>query len=177
METSEIYAALKTHPQTKDCISNVLPIDQLPVQSALKYNHEGVQFLVINLDASHLPGSHWVAILISPVPGIVNEYFDSYGLRPPEEIEEYLGKNYIHQTKCLQSYTSTICGQWCIYYIWLRCRGYTMRDIVAQFAGNQLRVNNDRYVNRVINQEFTGVDEPVIDRPFSVSQISREKRF
>ena len=176
METSEIYAALKTHKQTTHCIASVLPIDQLPVQSTLKFNKEGVQFIVVNLDSSDLPGSHWVALLISPVPGILNEYFDSYGLPPPNDIEKYIGNNYIRQTKCLQNFTSTICGQWCIYYIWLRCRGYTMRDITAQFDEEHLG-SNDRYVNRVINQEFTGVDEPVIDRPFSVSQISREKRF
>ncbi|KAJ8050089.1 hypothetical protein HOLleu_03153 [Holothuria leucospilota] len=36
--------------------------------------------LVINLDPSHLPGSHWVAVFISKERH--GEYFDSYGLPP-----------------------------------------------------------------------------------------------
>ena len=173
METSEIYSALKTNVLTKDCIANVVPIDQLPDPSNLNYNNEGVQFLVINLDTSDLPGSHWVAVLVSPAPTILNEYFDSYGLNPPGIIEEYLGKNFIHQKKSLQSHTSTICGQWCIYYILYRCKGYTMRDIVAPFR-EKSKASNDDHVNKVVNEMFTDVQEPLIDKPFTKLQISRQ---
>lgn len=174
METSEIYAGLKTHVHTNDCIKRVCAIDQLPVKSHLKYTKNGIAFIVVNLDPSYLPGSHWVAIRISPSRKIISEYFDSYGNDPNDTIEQYIGGNYIAQTKQLQSASSTICGQWCMYYIWYRCRGYTLSEIVSQFSSNTEK--NDDIVNEKINLEFTGKDVPILDVEFISSQVSKSLR-
>lgn len=173
METKEIFAALKTNTLTKKCIADVLPFDLLPDKSTVKYNELGLQYFVVNLDSSDKPGSHWVAILVSPVHKIYNEYFDSYGLEPTAEIREYLGGNYLKQCRELQSSESTVCGQWCMYYVWLRCRGYTLRDIIKPFA-NSRREENDEYVNKIINAEFSSPSQPIFDREF-ISQVSHAK--
>ena len=171
METSEIYAGLKTHPLTKDCIERVCASDELPDKSTLKYNEDGITFIVVNLDPSYLPGSHWVAIRLGASKKIITEYFDSYGQDPDETIQTYIGANYIAQTKQLQSPMSTICGQWCMYYILYRCRGYSLTEFVSQFNKN-LKLN-DKIVNEYINSEFTGAHEPLMDLDFWASQISQ----
>lgn len=173
METNEIYAGLKTNTMTRDCIADVLPIDLLPEKTLVEYNAHGIKFFVVNLDSSDEPGSHWVAMLISPMPKIYNEYFDSYGLEPAQEIKDYLGANYIMQRRELQGSKSTVCGQWCMYYVWLRCRGYTLRDIIAPFASCSPE-ENDKYVNKIINEQFLSPDQPIFDKKF-ISQISRSK--
>lgn len=174
METSEIYASLKTNTLTRECVGGVVALDLLPRKEHIKYNEHGITFFIVNLDTSDKPGSHWVAILISPVREIYNEYFDSYGLKPPTEIADYLDNNYIMQSKCLQSFQSTICGQWCIFYVWHRCRGYTLSDITSKFRGKTLS-ENDVFINRIINDEFIGEHEPILDENFISSQISRKK--
>lgn len=175
METNEIYAGLKTHPLTKECIERVCAIDELPNKSDLKYNRNGIVFIVVNLDPSYLPGSHWVALRLAASKKIITEYFDSYGRDPNEAIQSYLGVNYIAQSKQLQSATSTICGQWCMYYIWFRCRGYTLTEIVAQFKNLKAK-ENDKIVNECVNKEFTGVNEPILDVDFWTSQTSMSFR-
>jgi hypothetical protein len=44
--------------------------------------------LVLNLDSSDEPGSHWVAVLLD-LENRVFEFFDSYGDAPPAEVKEF----------------------------------------------------------------------------------------
>ena len=92
METKDIYRALKSNNTTRDIFVGVYPSDKLPAISALYLQSEDTkQAYVINLDPSHLPGSHWVAVFCDHSG---NEYFDSYGLPPIlERITRFLGKN------------------------------------------------------------------------------------
>lgn len=172
METNEIYAALKTKKETKHCVDRVCAIDELVGRNKLKYNSNGVTFLVVNLDKSYDPGSHWVALCIPASEKGIAEYFDSYGNSPNKVLKDYLGVNYIHQTRQLQGITTTICGQWCIYYIWCRCRGYTISEITNTFKHKSTE-ENDEFVNAIINEEFTGEDEPIQDQEFWSSQIAQ----
>lgn len=133
--------------------------------------------MVVNLDPSYKSGSHWVALCISPSDFAADEYFDSYGLPPCNTILNYLEGKYIFSKKQLQSFTSTICGQWCIFYIWKRCQGLGLDEIVAQFKGSQPE-KNDAYVNNVVNKHFTGKKQKVCDVDFFYRQtaLSFEQR-
>ena len=64
----------------------VFPSDQLPEPT--KQKPFG---MVVNLDPSTKPGSHWVAIYVSEFN--VSEYFDSYGF-PPQipSIKKFLSR-------------------------------------------------------------------------------------
>lgn len=171
METNEIYAALKTKKETKDSIDRVCAIDELIEKNKIKYNSSGITFVVVNLDKSYEAGSHWVALCIPADEKNIAEYFDSYGNTPNELLSNYLGGKYIMQTRQLQGLTSTICGQWCIYYIWCRCRGYTLSEISNTFKYKS-QEENDEFINDTINEEFTGENEPIQDQEFWSSQIA-----
>ena len=142
MDTQEIFASLKTNEITKDCFFNVYPIDKLPAKNTVKYNEKGESFLVINLDPSYKGGSHWIALCISPSEYCADEYFDSYGRKPPKIIKNYLDGNYINQKKQLQSHFSTVCGQWCIFYILKRCEGLSLLDITSLFSKSNPQQND-----------------------------------
>jgi hypothetical protein len=172
MNTAEIYACLKSNPQTKSCIEDVVPVDYLPEKSGIKYNEAGVGYLVVNLDPSYMSGSHWIAICLKTGPGSINEYFDSYGLEPPQKIKQYLGANYIRQTRQLQGFHSTICGQWCIFYIWRKCQGYSLSEITNKFHG-KTKKENDKLVNLIVNEEFAGKNHQLLDKKFWISQVSQ----
>lgn len=70
---------------------------------------------IVNLDKSSGPGSHWVAYYKM---GDNIEYFDSFGnLRPPKEVEKYLGNNISYNHHAYQSYNSVNCGHLCLEFL------------------------------------------------------------
>jgi len=83
---------------------------------------------IVNLDTVGGKGTHWVCYFNSPEEKYV-EYFDSYGLAPPEELEKYLltsRKQITYNTIELQSRNSQLCGYYCIYYMRMRNCGVEM---------------------------------------------------
>ena len=86
-------------------------------------------FYIINLDDLNSPtnGTHWTAFYY-----YCNriEYFDSYGLKPPQIISE--NYNYIYKSSQLQSYLSKACGYFCLYFIYHRFHGVSFYQIIKQ---------------------------------------------
>jgi len=90
--------------------------------------------IVCNLDASHRPGTHWVAIYIASTGE--REYFDLLGHRPPKLLETYLNrwlKQWSFNNRQIQSVSSDVCGFYCVYFCILRAKNITMHAIVASF--------------------------------------------
>ena len=64
-------------------------------------------------------GTHWVCIYNDEKSDKV-EYFDSFGLVPPNEVIKYMkttNKNIIYNDSHIQNMNSILCGYYCIYYI------------------------------------------------------------
>ena len=106
--------------------------------------------LVCNVDPSHRPGTHWVAIYVDSREKRA-EYFDSMGREPCTKIKTYLDrwcKRWTYNDRQLQSVVSMLCGHYCIYFCVLRSYGITMREIV-----NSLRTDtafNDALVHAFV---------------------------
>lgn len=89
--------------------------------------------LVLNTDKHDEKGSHWLAVYIQDQRTL--EFFDSFGLPPDvygEDITRFI-KRYcrIQWNKIpLQSLTSNVCGQYCIYFIVKRSQGHCMKSII-----------------------------------------------
>jgi hypothetical protein len=111
----ELEEILKNEPGFRGVFSQ----DLLPKQ--IKKRECGI----VNLDTVGGKGTHWVCYFNSPEEKYV-EYFDSYGLAPPEELQKYLftsRKQIIYNTAELQNRDSELCGYYCIDYIKTRnCR-------------------------------------------------------
>ena len=100
--------------------------------------------IVFNLDPSHLPGSHWVAVYLD-FNGHA-EYFDSTGLPPDPACCQLLRRvcpriPIKKNTVALQDRTQ-VCGQFCVAFLKLRCRGYSFDDTIHQLNFK----DNDRAV-------------------------------
>jgi len=138
MNTLDIYNKLKHFK----CFNGVFPRDKLPNAK------NGV--IIINTDKSNQPGEHWVAVAVNNEEP--SEYFDSFGLPPLyNEITEYLGQgNYgwFNNTSTLQSLNSTTCGNYCVLFATLRCRGYKFFDILNLFTNSTFL--NDKFVSEII---------------------------
>ena len=175
METSEIFASLKVNEEMKRAFDGVYPIDMLPEKHQVNYDKYGQAYMVVNLDPHYKTGSHWVSLCISPNDDLYDEYFDSYGQEPPKIVREYLGNNYLWQCKQLQNDLSTICGQWCMFYIREKCRKRALTEIVGTFPGKDT-LENDKKVNAIVNREFDAPPHGIVDTSFLTKQVARMLR-
>lgn len=110
--------------------------------------------MVLNLDESHEPGSHWVALFLD-LKRRSFEYYDSYGERAPREVKafyEQLAKldgskdirwSYKENTKEHQQANSE-CGVYSIHFIVRRLSGTSFRqavnDIIRDEQMNRMRL-------------------------------------
>jgi len=110
----------KGHDNKKQCLMN--EVCEIRVQQALANGTKSIG-IVYNLDPHYKSGSHWVANYID-LAGHSCYYFDSYGMKPPPQIETFMKWLAVQDpTMKLQSnarrlqYSNTECGMYCIYMI------------------------------------------------------------
>ena len=111
---------------------------------------------IVNTDPASKPGTHWVAFYFPNKDH--GEFFDSYGQTPGfyhRGFENFLNKNsyrwtYNHTT--LQSLNSSVCGQYCLWYLLHRCRGISISRTLYYFRKS--KEWNDRMVEHFICNRF-----------------------
>lgn len=125
MNTLDIIKILGNNKNAKQSFHGVYPADMLPEI------HSYPASLVINLDPSTLPGSHWVVLYFSKAGTC--EYFDSYGQEPPKQIKKYItryARHYTYNNLQVQDFATVSCGHMCIYYIVFRSKGFAAKYII-----------------------------------------------
>ena len=130
MNTLQIKRALERNRFTKKNFCGVFAADMLP-----KSVDAFPCGFIANTDPSTKPGTHWVAFYFPS--GEKGEFFDSYGY-PPEHYGESF-KLYNIETwnnRKIQNSWSEVCGQYCIFYLYQKSRGYSMSEIVNMFTNN-----------------------------------------
>ena len=85
---------------------------------------------IVNLDKSGGPGTHWVAWFKN---GKNKIYFDSYGIQPPKEVIEYLGKGIGYNTDQVQPMEEVFCWHLCLYVLKELNDGVDFQSILNNF--------------------------------------------
>lgn len=165
MNTKEIRLLATTHHQTNKIFNGVFAADELP-----RKKKEGIY--IVNLDESHKPGSHWVAIEIVSKKGEPHFYFDSYGLPPKKmSVKKILRPKYTFNRKRLQHVLSTACGQWCLYFLLRRSQGWTPLKIFEPFKIKNSLVN-DHVISYLVEKNYKSKSwKKVIDINFLKKQL------
>jgi hypothetical protein len=127
------------------------PCDEIPNFTENEYS------IIVNVDNSNLPGSHWTALVIR---GNNAYYFDSFGRLydnfsfPPDYRENLqnicLGKKVIFQEKVLQGFHSNTCGEYCIYFIDQLEKRIKFTDIFRSFTENLK--SNDKKIMKLYSK-------------------------
>ena len=170
MDNTTINHVLKKHPLTKKYFKGVYSRNTLPKFENDKRRRK--MFLVVNTDPSYKDGSHWIVLMLN-THGKKNIYFDSYGLPPQYYVfKKFLENNYTYSKKQVQHPLSTACGQWCIFFIWEKCKGKHLNRILKFFTKNDF-LGNDHVMNLLVEKNFK-TKEKIVDRPFLKKQIARE---
>ena len=169
MDGSQLQTCLKSDRYTAPIFKGVFPSNMLPKQKISRLPCG----IIANTDPADKPGEHWVAFYID-INGKA-EYFDSYGQRPTlSYFKDFLKLNskgnYIRNTMPLQGSFSSVCGQYCLFYLLHRSRNWTMGEITGFFTRD--KNSNDFFVNEFISDHFD-LNTKISDTNFMLNQISR----
>lgn len=150
MNTSQLQCVIDCDPEMKKHISGVYAANELPHIIWKPSNG-----FIANTDPIYSPGQHWIAFYFNE-NGFM-EFFDSYGNSPEQfspYFKQYMG-NYPSikvNKKRLQSNDTIVCGQYCLFYLMCRTRGYSMHQIV-DFFNSDFHLN-DQFVYHFIDERF-----------------------
>ena len=164
MNTIEIDRILFSDKYCGPIFHGTYAIDELP-----SFQHG---CFVVNLAPSSHPGTHWVTIYKDIIGHV--EYFDSGAKDPPGQLIEWWGrrKKFVKNPYVLQNAYTAVCGQYCIYYLTLRCRGIGMKHVLQSF--DQDKVHNDLMVYRFVQRKLRSQSSVTViyeDRPLSQSAV------
>ena len=138
LHTNEIYNKILSDDYAKISFIGVFPFDVQPIITCYPAS------LVFNTDPYGKNGQHWVAIYVDENKN--SEFFDSFGLSPAayglDKYLEKLSKNYFYNQQQLQGFDSNTCGYYCIFFIKLKARGYSLKKILSFFKNEDLKYND-----------------------------------
>lgn len=152
MNTQQLLNVLKHDPYTSEFNCKVLPLNHF-----LEYSATTSSLMIINYDTCDEPGSHWVAVFINKNKKI--EYFDSYGMLPiyssvTEKLSDLSHNKGLAFNKIRFQGNSTVCGQYCLVYLLLKARGYSLKQVQNIFHKTETFVERDLVANYFINEKF-----------------------
>lgn len=168
MEGSQIRNMLYTDIATRQCFIGVYPSDGIPT-----YNIRYPAACVVNTHNHRGPGEHWTALYIKSPEDV--EFFDSYGKHPVQlstDINEYIQrfKSGIRNRFQIQMWGSEVCGAYCVYYLYHRCRGRSMDAVLSPFGNEGSKINDEcRKNNDICVREF-------VERFFSKPKDNSRRR-
>ncbi len=130
----------------------VLPCDYLP-KTPLK---DLPAMVIFNTDPSTEPGQHWLAVYVNKDG--VSSFFDSFGRGPknpsfPKIVQDFLKNNSIrvqYSNKQIQDFTSDVCGQHCVFFLYHMSKGYVYENIVKMYYDDPIK--NDTMVVRFVKR-------------------------
>lgn len=147
--TEDLENIISQEPIMSKFVLGVYAADMLPI--SIFSRNVG---LIANTDEASYSGKHWIAIFI---PDSGNpEFFDPLGYGPNHYIshfENFLvnrGPDYRYNAQKIQSDTSSNCGLFCIFFLYLRSRTVPFQDIVESFS-NQPSKNDVKVLNFMRN--------------------------
>ena len=147
LDSCEIYGSLASHPKTSKIFLDVFSWDTIPIHiKSKKFS------FICNLSKAEHTGTHWIAIYSD---GSYMDIFDSYcaiknrvTTSRLKKLSNNMNLPIRYNRKRLQSDISNVCGHYCIAFIILRSKNYTIRQISSLFSSNFEK--NDHHIRKYV---------------------------
>jgi hypothetical protein len=97
----------------------------------LKKTSQANECMVINLDHSRNPGTHWTCLFVNDG---VSVYFDPFGLEPPREVIAYCKEPRYFSSFPIQKFNEVICGHLSIYMLHRLSSGDNFYEICLELC-------------------------------------------
>jgi len=142
MNTYQIQCVINSDVELQQSILGVFPSDELS-RVRLKMG----MGVIANTDIKQLPGRHWIAFYYNK--NNILEVFDSFG-RSEKELTVFFNSvmhnypNILTNGKRLQGDNTAVSGQYCLFYLICRVKGFSMQQITDLFS-EDYRLN-DQFV-------------------------------
>ncbi len=148
MRTSDLLCCINCEYVLRKHVKGVYAANRIPKEI------KNGDAIIVNTDNDNQLGTHWCAMYfkdgraeffdsLSKQPGFYNHYFVQCLLRN--------SSSFVYNAVRLQSDGSNVCGQYCLFYLMLRLRGKTMKDVLLQFRDYP---NNDYYMYEFFEKTF-----------------------
>jgi hypothetical protein len=138
MNSLELKIFATRDAYTKKSFLGVFARDELP-SNIIKYPAS----LILNNEKKNQPGEHWIALFITKNNCY---FFDSFGNRPQYyRLYSYLkkfSKKIIYNNQVIQDYDSHYCGHYCLYFLFLKSRGFGLDHIKRLFSKTDKNFND-----------------------------------
>lgn len=145
MDNVQIERALRSDPLINETFVGVFAADKLPQHKEFPGGY------IANTEVSTNSGQHWVSFYYT---GNTLECFDSFGTNPANyshHLNSWINGDFqVIQSEVLQSNDSTVCGQYCMFFILLKSYNYSYEDFLSVFRKDTKY--NDLFVCRFINK-------------------------
>ena len=142
MNTSQITTILKHAVAPPYKFLGVFARDKIPRVRTYPYCY------VSNTRDSDHEGEHWVAFILHSPSSV--EFFDSFALKPSAYGFNIRASILNHKT--LQALSSSVCGEYCILYLYYRSHGVSLTRFLSKFSSDLHW--NDEQVARVVHTQF-----------------------
>ena len=141
MNTKQLWNALTLNTVINNNFDGIFSID------TLKEIKEKPTLIVRNKDPSDKAGEHWVLFFFHDN---TVDFYDSlaheityYGSEFIYFIKRF-ANNLRYTVRRTQPIKTDLCGHYCLYYVFKKCEGYSMEDIIVNF-------HNVHYYNVVVD--------------------------
>lgn len=128
MNSKQLYFALSKNKITKSKFDGIYSKDTLLDIEARP------ELIICNTDPSDKPGQHWVLFFFDKKGNV--EFFDSLGKPLKHYGKEFVffakmySKKIKKSVKRTQPKGTALCGIYCLYYAYFRCKGYSKTHIL-----------------------------------------------
>lgn len=144
MFASQITAIVTNNPKTRKHFQGVFSCDKIPDMKKTK-----IFYMIVNTTSSETFGEHWTLYFKRNTSNMI--YVDSLAKNPKEygqcfeKAYEKLTKNCnVHKLENpLQSDSSSLCGVYCIFFVFYLSLGISINTIQKKFF-NKVRLQNDK---------------------------------
>lgn len=109
--------------------------------------------LIANTEPHYSTGEHWIAIFINK-EGYA-DFFCSMGSDPQSQFKKFLDTysfSWNQNKKQVQNNNSISCGQYCIFFLFVRTYGISLPKFLTLFTSNY--EENDEIVTGFVNGKF-----------------------
>lgn len=130
MNTKQLYLALLRNDVTS------LQFDGIYAKDMLTEITSRPKLIICNTHPSHKPGEHWLLFYFNEDDSV--DFYDSLG-KPLQSYGEKIlqfaktfAESFIESKDRTQPLNSSLCGHYCLYYAYYKCKGYSMDDILSR---------------------------------------------
>lgn len=154
MNSNDIEVILKNDKRAAINFRGVYPRDRF--QELLRSSGDIDGTFVFNTDPSLKGGEHWICLAID---GDTVLYFDSFGRHPKtyslvaEALQQRCGE-ILWNNELLQDASTTVCGDYCVLFLLLHARGWTLQNYVDWLYALDTSEKRDHTLRRLTLSTF-----------------------